>query len=577
MIHRFAFLLTLSLGSLLAQVTSAGGGAWPAGGGSIVSGPASWGNIGGTLTNQADLSTALAGKVGYRGAWTSSTSYSIGDLVVANGYGYVALTANTNTPVSTASTWLWLGASGSGPSGAGASWGSISGSISAQLDLQSALSSMQSALNLKQNALTLPLPIANGGTGTATPALTAGSNISLTGSWPNYTIAASVSSTAAAWGSITGTLSSQTDLQTALNGKQNALTLPLSVANGGSGSAAPGIVAGANITVTGSWPNQTIAASGSTGVSSVGLTAPSWLSVSGSPVTGSGTLALSAGTAVANQFLATPSGATGALGLRSIVAADLPSISLTSGVSGTLPVANGGTGSTSSTGTGNNVLSNSPTLVTPILGTPASVTLTNGTGLPLTTGVTGTLPVGNGGTGVTTSTGSGNNVLSTSPTLVTPVLGTPTSVTLTNATGLPLTTGVTGTLPVANGGTGTTSPGIVAGTSISVTGTWPNQTVNSLGTVTIASGTAALGTTAIASGACATAVTVSATGVATTDTIQADFNGDPTGITGYVPSTNGILTVVKYPTSNAVNFKVCNLTGASVTPGAVTLNWKVVR
>ena len=67
------------------------------------------------------------------------------------------------------------------------------------------------------------------------------------------------------------------------------------------------------------------------------------------------------------------------------------------------------------TGSGALVFANSPTLVTPALGTPSSATLTNATGLPLSTGVTGTLPVANGGTGLTSYT-SGDFIYATGST-----------------------------------------------------------------------------------------------------------------------------------------------------------------
>lgn len=98
------------------------------------------------------------------------------------------------------------------------------------------------------------------------------------------------------------------------------------------------------------------------------------------------------------------------------------------------------------------------------------------------------------------------------------------------------------------------------------------------GTVTtICSGTVALGTSAIASGAAATTVTATCTGLASTDNIALDFNGSPLAVTGYVPSANGMLTILKWPSTNTINISVANNTGASVTPGAITLNYHVFR
>lgn len=96
-------------------------------------------------------------------------------------------------------------------------------------------------------------------------------------------------------------------------------------------------------------------------------------------------------------------------------------------------------------------------------------------------------------------------------------------------------------------------------------------------TKTIASGAKTLNTTSISSASCSSAQTDTATGTLTTDAIIAAFNGDPTAITGYVPLTTGMLTIIPYPTADTVNFRICNNTSASITPGAVTINWRVVR
>ena len=139
-----------------------------------------------------------------------------------------------------------------------------------------------------------------------------------------------------------------------------------------------------------------------------------------------------------------------------------------------LPVASGGTGVATATGTGSVVLATSPTLVTPALGTPTAGVLTSCTGLPLSTGIVGTLGVSNGGTGVTTSTGTGSNVLSASPAL-TGVPTAPTAAPGTNTTQLATTAFVTtvagnlGTMSTQNANAVAITGGTISGTTVSTT------------------------------------------------------------------------------------------------------------
>ena len=95
----------------------------------------------------------------------------------------------------------------------------------------------------------------------------------------------------------------------------------------------------------------TLTATGSGGsVTSVGLSVPSFLTVTGSPVTGSGTLAVTTASGqTANFVLATPDGTTGAASLRALVAADIPSLAASKITSGTIDTARLGSGTANST------------------------------------------------------------------------------------------------------------------------------------------------------------------------------------------------------------------------------------
>ena len=117
-------------------------------------------------------------------------------------------------------------------------------------------------------------------------------------------------------------------------------------------------------------------------------------------------------------------------------------------------------------------------------------------------------------------------------------------------TGGPITTSGTitldGVLNVANGGTGTSTPGLVAGTNVTITGTWPNQTINSSGGGGGGSGTVTSVSVVSANGLAGTVANPTTTPAITLSTsVTGLLKGNGTSIsaassgTDYAPATSG--------------------------------------
>ena len=248
------------------------------------------------------------------------------------------------------------------------------------------------------------LAVASGGTGTSSPSLVAGTNVSITGTWPNQTVNSTASGsvtsvTATSPVASSGGATPDISLSASYGDTQN----PYSSKTANYVLAAPDGAAGVptfRALVTADIPALPY---GTGSVTSVALALPSILAVSGSPVTTSGTLTGTLTTQSVNTLFAGPSsGAAAAPTFRALTTADIPALAYVTSVGATAPITSTG-GLTPTIGVTAAALDKvDDTNVTMTLSGSPSTALIAATTMGL--GWTGQLAVSRGGTGAATTT-----------------------------------------------------------------------------------------------------------------------------------------------------------------------------